>query len=200
MRLHRFLAIALAGVALAASPASAATIWDEGVDGDLSDDAASPTGLAFAPGSNRVIGTMALPADQRDFITFTIGAGQTLAGLLLIQYVDVASGGPGNRGFHAINAGATSFVPSGGTAGSFLGGAHLDPVPSGTDLLPTLAAAAIAGTGFSVPLGPGTYSYVIQQTGPPLTAYTLDFLVTPEPSTALLVAGAIGVLAARRRG
>ncbi|MEO0974710.1 MAG: hypothetical protein AAFX85_16595 [Pseudomonadota bacterium] len=58
-----------------------------------------------------------------------------------------------------------------------MGGAHLDPDPAGTDYLAILAGAPQAGTGFTPPLGAGTYSFVAQQTGSELTAYTFDFVI-----------------------
>jgi hypothetical protein len=160
---------------------AAAADWDEGVDGDLSDDPDAPTVLAFSVGANSVTGDMVSPSDTRDFLTFTIAPGQQLTALLLQQYQDLDTGGPGDRGFHAINDGPTSFVPGPDTAGLFLGGAHLDPAPAGTDLLVVLGAAPQAGTGFTPPLGPGTYSYVVQQTGTEFTGYSLDFVVEETP-------------------
>ena len=176
------------------SPALSLTnvIWDEGVDGDLSTNPLAPTPLTFGVGNNEIIGSVQSPNDTRDYITFTIEAGQTLQSILLLQYEDSNTGGPASRGFNAINQGTTSFIPNGGTAGQFLGGAHLDPLPPGTDLLPILAGAPQAGTGFGVPLGPGDYSYLIQQTGPELSGYTLDFVVVPEPLTILGAGTAAG--------
>jgi hypothetical protein len=118
-----------------------------------------------------------MPADTRDFITFTIEPHHQLTQLRLARYRDVPSDGPGNRGYHALSAGATSLVPAAANVGSFLGGDHVDGAAEGTDLLPALADGVPAGTGFTVPLGPGTYSYVIQQTGPQVSAYTLEFVV-----------------------
>jgi hypothetical protein len=92
--------------------------------------------------------------------------------------VDLPGGGPGNRGFHAINAAPPASSPGAATAGSFLGGDHLDAAPPGTDLLPALADGMPAGTGFTAPLGPGTYSYLIQQTGPQISGYSLKFVVS----------------------
>ncbi len=202
----RILRTALLGALLLGlgTTASAATIWNEAVDGDLSTDPTSPTALTFGVGSNSIIGSMSAPQDIRDYITFTIGAGQQLSAIVLLQYEDLDVGGPGNRGFHAINEGDTSFIPSGSTVGDFLGGDHLDPLAPGTDVLAILATAPLAGTGFDAPLGPGTYSYLVQQTGPQLTGYTLDFVVTaiPVPAALPLMVGALGALGfvRRRRG
>ena len=185
-------------IVVLASSAGAATIWDESVDGDLSSSEAAPTSLTLQAGSNVITGTMGGP-DTRDYVTFTLDPGELLIGLNLLDYTDVASGNVGNRGFHAINLGATSFIPSGGTAGLFLGGDHLDPAPVGTDLLPDLAAAPLAGTGFTIPLGPDTYSYLVQQTGPQVTAYSIELVVAPEPSLLLLVTWGLSSLALARR-
>jgi hypothetical protein len=153
--------------------------YDEAVDGDLSNEAGTPTALTFNLGDNTITGsvTTSAPADTRDFITFTIPHGLQLSALRLLSYRDLPANVPGNRGFHAINLGATSLVPSPATEGSFLGGDHVDGAAEGSDLLPALADGEPAGTGFTVPLGAGTYSYVIQQTGPPLSGYKLQFVV-----------------------
>jgi hypothetical protein len=170
------------------STASAATAWDESINGDLSTDPNAPTPVSFSLGSNLISGSIMGPDDIRDYITFTIPAGQALAQLRQLEYVTLPGGEPGNRGFHAIIAGNTSFVPEAGNIGNFLGGNHLDPLPVGTDTLPALAAATLGGTGFTIPLGPDTYTYHIQQTSQILTGYSLDFVLVPEPTTATIIA------------
>lgn len=194
--------MATAAVAVWSSMAVGAVVHNEAVDGDLSSDPNGPTALVFSAGSNSVSGTMIATADTRDYLTFSVPAGHALTALRLLNYEDVATGGGGDRGFLSINAGTTSFIPSGPTAGSFLGGNHLDPAPAGTDLLPSLAVGPIAGTGFSVPLGAGDYTFLVQQTGSVETAYAFDFeiAVIPEPgSGVLLVWGAAAALLRRRR-
>ena len=160
--------------------AQALTTYDEGVDGDLSSDPAAPTAVAFAVGSNVVTGTTttSAPADTRDYLTFTIAAGQALTSIMLDAYA------PADTTFQALAPGATSFIPSGGTSGSFLGSSHVNGGLVGTDILDNMAALPFGGIGFAAPLGPGTYTYLIQQTGPEVTAYSLDFQIVPEPGTA----------------
>lgn len=182
------------------SQASAATVWNESLDGDLSTSPTAPTALAFGLGRHAIAGSIsAESSDPRDYVTFTLAEGEWLVALLLQQWQDGSVGGPANRGFHAIQLGATSSIPGPGSIAGFLGSAHLDFAPAGTDLLPALATAALGGTGFTAPLGPGTYSYVVQQTGPQLNLYTLEFVVVPEPTTAVLFAVGLAGLAARRR-
>ena len=180
--------------------ARAAIVWSESTNGDLSSNPAAPTAVVSQLGSNIINGSVFTGTDTRDYITFTLAAGQELSSLRLLVYDDLGTGTPndGNTGFHAINLGATSFIPDAQTAGNFLGGAHLNP-PVGVDLLPVLAAAAIAGTGFTIPLESGTYSYLIQQTGPQQTGYSLEFNVTPEPSSLMLVFAGLGLMVNRQR-
>lgn len=178
--------------------ASADFIWDEGSFGDLSNDPAKPTVAAFGLGGNYLVGSVQATDDTRDYVTFTINPGEALTNLRLLRYFG-EFGEPVPVSFHAINAGATSFIPSPATASSFLGGAHLSFAPSGTDVLPGLAAATAAGSGFSIPLGAGTYSYLIQQTGPELTGYSLEFTVSAIPAPASLATLAPLFLARRRR-
>ena len=139
-----------------------AIAWNESVNGDLSNDPGAPTPVMFELGGDIVIGSVGAPEDTRDFLTFTVEPNQRFVSLSLLSYSfdngDLVA-------FHALNEGPTSYIPDVDTADNFLGGNHLEFSDSGRDLLPDLAMAPLAGTGFDVPLGPGTYSYVIQQTG-----------------------------------
>jgi hypothetical protein len=187
--------------------AQAAIVWSENLNGDLSTNPAAPTPIVFQLGSNVINGSVFTGNDTRDYITFTLPAGFELVSLRLLEYDDLNTGTPndGNTGFHAINLGSTSFIPSDSTAGNFLGGDHLNPT-IGVDLLPDLAIGGSAGgghagTGFTVPLQADTYSYLVQQTGPQLTGYSIEFNVVPEPSSVVLLLAGVGAVASRpRRG
>lgn len=160
--------------------AGGAVAWDESVDGDLSGDPKAPTVVAFSGGSNIVDGTMVASTDAFDYMTFTIEPGQQLTRLSLLEFVDLPSGQQGNTAFHAIIAGATSFIPAFSNVNNFMGSNHLDFIHIGIDLLADLAGAPFGGTGFTIPLGPGTYTYHVQQVDEQLTGYTLDFVVEGE--------------------
>ena len=177
-----------------------AQLFDEATNGDASNDASNPTLLELSVGSNLVSGTVTQSNDivdgDIDFFTFTIAEGQSLDAIFLPAFE------PGDRGFHAINSGPTGIAPSGPNAGDvsqFLGSNHLSRTDG--NLLDSLGQA-IAGTGFDGPLGPGTYSYIVQQTGSVVSNYTLDFTVVPEPATGslanLLVCG-LALLSVMRR-
>lgn len=161
-----------------------AVAWDEVADGDISSDPNAPTPVTFAVGSNTVSASVVAPSDVYDYLTFTILPGQTLTQILQMDFVDVDSGFPGNTAFHAIIVGSTSFVPDFDTIDSFLGANHMDPLPAGTDILPDLANATLGGSGFDLPLGPGVYTYHVQQVDISLTGYVLDFIIEGEEPSA----------------
>lgn len=195
----KVLLLTTAAIACYAGAPVAAQVHDESIHGDLSTDPEAPTPLAFSLGSNLIRGDVVSPADGRDFITFIIPAGRQLDALHLIAYTDLTSGGPGNTGFNAINAGDTSFVPGVDTIANFLGANHIEPAQVGMDILPGLAAAPFGGSGFSIPLGPGTYSYLMQQTGSDHVGYEIEFVLTPEPASAILLLAAAPAMLRRRR-
>ncbi|UCG72258.1 MAG: hypothetical protein JSV45_13565 [Chromatiales bacterium] len=176
--------------------AGATTVWDESVDGDLSTDPNAPTPVQFQAGSNIITGTMGGPGNVGDYITFTFGPGQGLTGLVLLEF---ASQMGDERGFHGINEGPTSFIPSPATQDNFLGGNHLNAFEAGTDVLPGLATTPLVGAGFAIPLGEGTYSYLIQQTASDPTSYSLEFQVVPVPAAVWLFGSALGLLGWLRR-
>ena len=158
-----------------ALPAGAAVVHNEAVNGDLSTNPAAPTALVFTPGGNTVSGTVrnaGAPADPRDYITFTVPAGQKLLALNLLFY------SPANISFAAFNAGATSFIPDISTDAMFLSGIHVSGDLFGTDLMPLFVTSNVTSNALSDPwLNAGTYCFVIQQANTTLTTYSLEFFV-----------------------
>ena len=183
---------------------SATVIHDEALLGDLSNDPLAPTSLTFGVGSNEISGTVVNTNDTRDYFTFTIGDGLVLDSIDVVSYFDVNGNNPDN-GFTAINAGTTTTQPGMGSVDAdFLGGAHVgaDQLPgTGGSLAADLARAENIGTTFDFPLTAGDYSFLIQQTGPENTGYTLDFVVSPVPLPAaawLFVSGLLGLFGVKR--
>ncbi len=73
--------LAAAALCCATVGAQASTVvWDESVNGDLSNDGLSPTALTFGAGSNAVLGTTGTPGSgssgiDRDYFSFTVQTG-----------------------------------------------------------------------------------------------------------------------------
>ena len=201
---------------LAAAPAKA-TIYNEAVSGDLSNSPAAPTALTLTPGSNSVIGTVnGFPpggSDPQDWVSFTIPTGFVMTSYVNARYVSAD-----DQGFTGFQSGS-SFSGDEFAAGSYAGYAHFgtaaqnpdgNPTSSstvGVNLLPLMADPSFAPgtTGFTPPLGAGTYTFLIQQGDPSTTGYRFNMNVrsvqVPEPGSSfcLLGMGGLAILALRRR-
>ena len=206
---------AVCALLVAAAPAKA-TIYNEAISGDLSNDPAAPTALTLTPGLNSVIGTVAgFPpegTDPQDWVSFTIPAGFVMTSYVNSKYVSTDE-----QGFTGFQSGS-AFSGDEFVAGSYAGYAHFgfaatnpDGTPPsstvGVDLLPLMANPSFAPgtTGFTPPLGPGTYTFLIQQGDPSTTGYRFNMIVRPVSvpesgsSLCLLGIGGLAILALRRR-
>jgi hypothetical protein len=180
--------------ALGAAPSSAlgGIIWSESVNGGLSNNPSQPTVLTVSPGSNRVIGSTdpGSPVSNNpnlfthaDFFSFTVPNGYQLTA------VNVLVGDDQSLAFAAVGSGGQiTFVNTFPT--NLLGSALF--IGAGYDLLPLLGTDADTGvgTGFTPPLGPGTYTWWLQEDSAGSTlSYDLSFEVSavPEPSSLLLL-------------
>jgi PEP-CTERM motif-containing protein len=197
---------------LVAAPAKA-TIYDEAVSGDLSNDKGAPTALTLTPGSNSVIGIVNGfdNGDGQDWVSFTIPTGFVMTSYVNSKYVSTDA-----QGFTGFQFGS-SFSGDEFVAISYAGYAHFgteatnpddNPTSSstvGVNLLPLMADPSFAPgtTGFTPPLAAGTYTFLIQQGDPVTTSYQFDMNVrsVPEPgsSLCLLGMGGLAILALRRR-
>ena len=165
---------------------------DEGPNGTadpLSTDNFNPTPLGSTqPGSNLVTGHVedAFGEGDTDVFTFTVEPGFQWSGLYVDAYDYPNGAGNDNAAFLALDTGTSfpynaedfqsfNFDPNGFLGGTIFG---TDDV-GGSNILPR--AGNVAGSGFSGPLGAGTYTIYIQQTGP-ASSYTLDFEVTSVAS------------------
>jgi hypothetical protein len=192
-------------VCFAATRLPAAVIWNENVNGDLSDNQAAPNPFVLAVGTNSIIGFVGNPNTQ-DWIALTIPAGFQLSSVVLAAY-----NSSDLQGFTGVQIGPT-FIGSPFIASSYLGYAHFGtgaqngPLPPanlvGTDILPIMGnlVTAPGSTGFTPPLGANVYTFLIQQTGN-VANYQFDYVVTavPEPASIVLLAlGGALVLLKRR--
>jgi hypothetical protein len=204
---------------LAAAPAKA-TIYNEAVLGDLSDDKAAPTALTLTPGFNSVIGTVSgFPpdgSDPQDWVSFTIPTG-----FVMISYVNAKYKSTDDQGFTGFAFGSSfpggmdsEFDPANYAGYAHFGTAANNPDKNptssstvGVNLLPLMADPSFAPgtTGFTPPLAAGTYTFLIQQGNPSPTGYRFNITVrpvqVPEPgsSLCLLGIGGLAILALRRR-
>ncbi len=145
------------------------TIHDEStIDGDLSGNLYTPTVLNLRTGSNKISGNVggsatggATNGTDADYFTITVPAGTQLTGI----NVDAKDGGSSFIGYRA----GTSFTGQG--AGDIDGNTLFN---SGSgDIITALAGGS---------LGPGTYSFWVQETSGS-TNYTLSYELTPDAVT-----------------
>jgi hypothetical protein len=195
----------LLGLAIVFSTAHGQVMWNESVNGDLSNNQAAPSISFPSSGANAVIGTVG-GADSQDWITFTVPAGFQLSSLTLAAYssLDV-------QGFTGVQSG-TAFVGPPGVASSYLGYAHYGTAADngslptanlvGVDILPIMGntTAAPGSQGFTPPLGSGSYVFLIQQLGS-ATSYEFDYGVTaiPELRSHAIIAILCGLYVLKRR-
>lgn len=221
MRLHTRL-LAMAFCATVSAPTIAATVWDEGVQGDLSGDGLNTSFISLAVGSNTIRGTTGAPfigledgvpvfgPVDRDYFTITIGAGQQLDSLTITNRNSPA----GNDSFLGVEFGPSvtespdAVIPSKLTGYIVYGDLQFNRVTrTGSNLLTQIFDLKNNQTGLG-PLGPGTYSFWNQDTiNGVLIGYEFDFRVSqaapvPVPAAWLLMSGGIGILGTmkRRRG
>lgn len=179
------------------SIASADVVYDEAVDGDLSNLGFAPTSIQFGEGSNDVLFVTDQDGDDRDFFTFTIEAGFQLSGLVIN---DFSTDSPFNLAFMSINAGSVlPFDPDAPDTELLLGYTLFDEGDIGSNLLPEMGEA-FGTIGFTGPLGPGDYTIWAQETNPAVDTWNLGFVVTQVPASgAVALLGLAGLPGRRRR-
>jgi hypothetical protein len=186
------LTFTFSAAALLATTASAAVLRNEATGGDLSGNRNAPTQFTTSLGSNEIFATTA--GGDLEYFTLTVPANQQLSRLFLRSY-----SGPDGTAFIAVQNGAVftedaAFPNQANLRGWAHFGSNFGHV--GNDILPLIGQGAGA-QGFTPPLGPGQYTFWVQQTGAQVT-YQLDFVTVPEPGVAILVSLSLLALARRR--
>jgi hypothetical protein len=180
-----------------------ATDWDELINGDLSNDGLTPTFINFTSGNNLIEGTMGFngTALDRDIWTFNVPVGQFLTAINLVSYSAPAAG---INSFMAIDDATTINInDSSQHLSNGLWTEEFDGLGNTfTPLLTILDNGPLfGGTGFSGSLGPGDYTFWVQETSAEVH-YCIDFVLTPvpvpEPGSAMLL-GAASLACLRRR-
>lgn len=193
---HRgIVTLVLLSTILAFSPCSAQLSWVEATNGDLSGNGSSPTIVNFSPGINHLEGSIGNTGSlDADIFTFTIGSNQFLTSIVLPVFT-LTQGSSGTGSFFAIAAGPTIDMQNPAT---HLGNSLISSINVGTAIDDELAAAQFGGSGFTMPLGPGTYTFWLQETGANTNInYALDFDVqaVPEPATIMFITLGLSVIA-----
>ena len=190
--------------AFLAGTASADLMWDEAIDGDISGDYMNPTQMYTKGVNNHVIFTTvgANPDQDREYFTFTIAEGYELVSIVLDNFV---TGPVTNLGFIGVASGSSFPTPPGAPDPTqLLGYALVGLVDVGDDILQMMGQGG-GSIGFTGPLGPGSYTFWAQETGPSTDEWDLNFIVTESSTPAVpgpgALAGLIGIatLAGRRR-
>ncbi len=172
-------------------------VYNELIQGDLSDDRFVPTVIAMSPGSNQIAGFMAGDlgggAIDRDYFTITIPQGFVLSQIVVDQYFS-----PDPVAFLAVQPGPIfPNDPMTVQSEDLLGWVHMGQANVGEDILIWMS---LHGQGFTPPLPAGQYTFWGQQLGEP-TDYVLDFIIeAPAPGVlAVPCAASVTVLRRRRR-
>ena len=184
----------LAGNDVAATNSGAATltlaldineVYDENVNGDLSDDGLNPTDLApLMVGSNIVTlastdanGDDASTGSDRDYFTIEVPEGHELSQVVLNNYA--AGGFAGNLAYLALSDEDTINVDPAATEeptdSNLIGGTLVGDSQEGADIL-QLLGGGFSGSGFSGPLPAGTYTFWLNQNVSTSTL-SLDFVI-----------------------
>jgi hypothetical protein len=192
------------------SSAFGGTLWNSAVNGPLSTSGLAPTVLGpMTLGSNEVFASTGLNAAgvvDQNYFTVTVPTGFALASLTELPGTQVG----GLASFIGLEAGPQVTVGSNpATAAGLLGFTLYTPADINTNILPSMAVAADGSSGFTAPLGPGQYSFWIQEGG---TLGTFQFgfdlglvsTAVPEPGTLTISLIGLAILSPafllRRRG
>jgi hypothetical protein len=194
--LNTMRAIGLA-TALLAGTASATIVYDEAVDGEMSEDRFNPTVVTVGPGVNNVI-FVTTPSEDRDIFTFTVADGFQLSGIVLAEFETEPIGNLAFLGFAAGDILPTDPFKA-PDASALLGYALVGEGDVGSDLFLPMGMASGA-IGYDGPLGPGAYTFWAQETGDSADLWNLGFVIEPIPAPgAIALLGLAGLARQRRR-
>jgi len=162
-------------------PSTPTVSFSESVDGDLSDDFAAPTDLGTLGLGDNTVEAQQGDGGDVDYVTFTIAEGEQLSAIILDDY----AAGTGNLAFIGLQEGAAFTTAANATGASdLLGGLTYGEANEGSDILQAMGDLGGA-IGFDGPLGAGTYTLWLNQTGQPSTAsFTLRTETADEGAAA----------------
>ena len=133
----------VAFVLVAAAPLPAATVWNESINGDISNNRLAPTSVTLAPGSNDVIGSVQGSPSDIDYLTINVPSGDELSQIILESFTSTDQ-----KGFIGVQSGTTFTQPPTGTdVTQLLGYTHFGPGAGnvGENILPSMGIGAAPG-------------------------------------------------------
>ena len=163
----------------------ASTVYDEAVQGDLSNSGLNPTRITVTLGSNQIFGTTGYGASgiDRDYFTITVPTGLQLSSLM--ELAGTTTGGEAGVSFLGMQAGNQVTVsPNPASAAGLLGWTHYGRTATNRDLLPVMSSPNFGSSGFTRPLGAGDYSFWIQDYDSGRFSYGFDLVLAPAASPA----------------
>ena len=172
--------------------AQGAVVYDESVAGDLSDSGLSPTVLHLGLGSNLISGTTGFgaPAIDRDYFSIIVPSGAELSSLTVLPGTSEG----GDVSFIGVQVGAQVTVATdASSADGLLGWVHYGPGVVDRDILPRIGRGDGA-TGFTGPLGQGTYSFWVQDFNRATYQYDLTLSAASVPGPEIYAALAVGLV------
>lgn len=188
-------------ILIASATSSAAVVYREIDDGELSGSGLTPTLVTLGAGSNQIFGRMGGGSGglDRDYFVVTVPSTMQLTALQLLPNTSVLGG----VSFIAVQAGKQVTVnPNAGSANGLLGWAHYRTTDVGTDILPKIGTG-FGANGFTAPLGAGAYTFWLQETGGGTVVYGLDLQLqqvpVPLPGALCSFAAALALLRGRRK-
>ena len=199
MRLRSAISTAILSIGCGLS-LQAATVYNEAVQGDLSNSGLSPTQITVAAGSNQIIGTTGQGANglDRDYFTVTVPSGLQLTSLMELAGTTVG----GAVSFIGLQSGnQVTVATNAANATGLLGWSHYGGVTTDTDLFTTMSVPTQGSTGFTRPLNVGNYSFWVQDFNTGTFSYSFDLVLAPaaspvpEPkSYAMMLAGFMALI------
>jgi hypothetical protein len=181
------------------SSAQSAVVYDESIDGDLSNFGLNPTVVHLGLGSNLILGTTGFGATEvdRDYFSIVVPFGAMLNSLTVLPGTSEG----GDVSFIGVQVGAQVTVATdASSADGLLGWVHYGPGVVNRDILPRIGRGDGA-TGFTGSLGHGTYSFWVQDFNSANYHYdlTLTAAAVPEPEIyASLAVGLVFLMAGLR--
>jgi len=191
MKLFSKCVLVIALVVAMFSVGHADTIYTESVNGELSNDGLIPTTITVGAGSNFISGTTGAGPNFRDYFTISV-----TSGLRFVSLIELGGTQAGNLGFLGLQSGPQVTLPTNTpNAAGLLGWVHYAPTSSDIDVLPAMAIPANGSSGFTLPLGPGNYSFWLQDSSPGTFDYSFNIVLAPVPEVSTAALTIVGVLA-----